>query len=119
MADLAVVKLPRNGVSLDDALAGSFVPVSAADKWANSGREILVFQNDDAAPVSITVTSQPDELGRVQDEVINVAAGEQSYAGPFLPRGWNETSGADAGKCGFIPSSTTSLSVLVLQISAG
>jgi len=118
MANLIVSVLPRNGVSLDDVVAGDFQAFTAGpDKFVNSGKEIVVIKNDAVGAKTVTVTSQPDERGRTQDEVINIAAGEISIAGPFPPRAWSETSGADVNKVGLTPDSETDLFVMVLQIS--
>lgn len=116
MADITVTAMPRNGVSLDDIKALATAFTAGPDKFLNTGRELVVCFNDDVGAKTVTVTSQPDDLGRTQDEVIDVAAGEASIAGPFPPRGWSETSGADINKVGLTPSDTTSFSVIVIRL---
>jgi ABC-type thiamine transport system ATPase subunit len=116
MADITVTNMPRNGVSLDDIKALATAFTAGPDKFLNTGRELVFCINDDVGAKTVTVTSQPDDLERTQDEVINVAAGEISIAGPFPPRGWSETSGADISKVALTPSDTTSFSVLVVRL---
>lgn len=120
MADLTITELPRNGVSLDDVFAGNFAAADVGgDAFENSGREIFLIKNDGGGAITATVTSTPDDLDRTQDEVINVGIGEMCIAGPFKPRGWQQTSGVDKGKTLITYSGVTSVTVLVLRVTDG
>lgn len=90
--DLTVVDLGRNGVSTDDILA-QFEPAEdpgPINKFINDGRIIVLCRNTGVGAVTVTVTSITDPFGRIQDEVVDIAASEISVLPNLFPLVWND-----------------------------
>jgi len=63
----------------------------AGDTFPNSGKELIILRNDDAAPQTITITSQVDEKNRLGSiSAYSVGIGEYAIFGPFPPSAWND-----------------------------
>lgn len=59
-----------------------------------TGREILVFRNDDAAPQTVTITSIADDKNRTGDiTTYSIGIGEYAIFGPFAVAGWRQADG--------------------------
>lgn len=88
--------------------------VSASDKFANSGRSILVVENGGGSSVNVTINSQLTADGNaVADKVVAVAAGATRAIGPFAPGVYNDADG-------FVNvdfSAQTSVTAYVVQVS--
>jgi hypothetical protein len=88
MATLTVVT-PNSGGALATPAA-----VSASDKFANSGRCLLLVTNGSGAPINVTIDSQLVVDGNaVPDKVIAVAAGATRAIGPLDPSIYNDGNG--------------------------
>jgi hypothetical protein len=89
MATLAVTLIDRNGVAMDLAVAAS-----SADKFLNTGKELLVVVNADGSPHTVTVATPYTLDGKaVGPRTIVVAAGASVIAGPFPPALHNDVDG--------------------------
>jgi hypothetical protein len=79
--------------------AADFTPTAAdaanGNHYVSDGTEIVVAENTDgAAAHTVTVTSQPDALGRTKDiSAYSLGANEKAVFGPFAPLGWRNSSG--------------------------
>lgn len=93
--ELTVQAIPAHGLALEDI---TWTAASAADDhyFENSGRELLLVQNEDASSHDITVVSVADSAGRTGDDTISTGAGDESIGGPYPPELWNQ-SGSDLG----------------------
>lgn len=93
--------MPRTVIALQDIPSEGHIgsiTMSAADaannhELANNGKVLLLVENGDASPHSITIVSVPDFAGRIQDIVQAVAAGDLAIFGPFKPAWWNQAAG--------------------------
>lgn len=83
--------------------------------FPNDGQTILLVQNADAAPKTVTVASVADEAGRTGDQVITVAAGKIAIVGPLRQAWWNQRS-SDAGNVYVDFSAATSTTVAALRL---
>lgn len=89
MATLTVTLIDHDGVALDLAVAAS-----AADKFTNTGKELLVVVNTDVGSHTVTVATPYTLDGKaVGPRTIVVAAGAYVCAGPFPPLLHNDGSG--------------------------
>lgn len=79
----------------------TFAALSAAedDTFQATGREILIFRNDDAGAVTVTITSTADPQGRTGDTTL--AAGAAAYTiSQLFPRvGWAAAAGTISIVC--------------------
>lgn len=90
MATLTPQKVAASGLNL--ALAAADV---AGDQFLGAGRKVLVMLNGDAAPKTVTITSQvsnPRPGTIAQNQAVTVPAGERRYIGPF-ENGFVDTNG--------------------------
>lgn len=93
--------MARTAIALQDIPTQGHIgniTMSAADAAndhtiANNGQVLLLCENADAAPHTITIVSVADFAGRVQDIVQAVAAGDFAIFGPFKPAWWNQAGG--------------------------
>ena len=89
MATLAVTLIDRDGVLMDLS-----INASAADKFLNTGKELLLVVNTDASPHTVNVASAVTLDGKaIGPRTIVVAAGAYIYAGPFPPALHNDADG--------------------------
>ena len=59
-----------------------------------TGRDLVVVENTDASPQTVTFTAAPDEIGRSGEiTAYSVAAGAIAIFGPFATAGWRQTDG--------------------------
>ena len=107
----------------DAVVAGGFDFTFAAgtltdgDTFVCTGREILLVQNADAAPQTITITSVDDEKGRAEDiTTYSMAAGDFAAFGVGLTnaQGWKSSTGTIR-----ITVSDADMKVAVLRLPAG
>lgn len=64
------------------------------NKFAATGRELLIVQNTGGGAGTFTITSAPDERGRVGDiTTYSVGVGLFSVWGPVPLLGWRQTDG--------------------------
>lgn len=113
MATLTAQAISESGgVTFTAASAGG-------DSWQNTGREVLVVQNDDAASKTVTVTAQKTStrapgFGAVTkaNAQVTVAAGGVEVFGPFPTEAYNDANGAAQ----ITYSDVTSLSVAVVRL---
>jgi len=108
MAALTVETIGPHGGELQDI---SFTAVSASDTFVNSGRELIIIKNGDGSPRDSVVVSVADEYGRTGDLTITTANAEQSTAGPFPTRLWNNGGGLVTVTHAY----TTSITIAVVQ----
>jgi hypothetical protein len=82
------------------------------DTFPAEERTILLFRNDNAAPQTVTVTSQTDPFRRLGSiTTYSIGIGEYAAFGPFPPLGW-----ADAAGDVNIVSSAIDVMVAVLKL---
>lgn len=75
-------------------LAWSDADVASGNRFASTGREILMARNTSGTPQLVTVISVPDaRIGRSQDQVLTIEAGDVAIFGPFPTNGWQQTDG--------------------------
>lgn len=103
----------------EEALAWVPVDVANGNRFAHTGREILIVQNSDGAdPYDITFQSAP--INGRQDPLDNVAielaAGDISVFN-FRGEGWRQPSGDDAGYVQF-DGENAAVEVIVLRLPA-
>jgi hypothetical protein len=112
MALLTVVDISRAGVVADGAAAAG-----GGDKFANTGKELLLVKNGSGAPITVTLvtasTSDPEGLA-ITDKTVVVGAGVTTAIGPFPQGIYND---AD-GNVNFSYSGVTSLTVKALRLTA-
>lgn len=84
--------------------------------FINDGRTVLYVKNAGVGAVSVTIKSVADELGRIQDEVLSVAAATEAIFAPTRKGGWNQKSGVDAGKTYVDLDIDTSVTLVPLRI---
>jgi hypothetical protein len=81
------------------AAAGAAVTLTACDtvnfnQFTPGGNDLIVAQNTGGAPYTVTVTSSPDELGRLGTiSAESIAAGEVRIYGPLKNLGWIQADG--------------------------
>lgn len=82
---------------------------SEGDSFANTGKTLLHFKNEDVSPTTVTVNSvQLCNFGFDHDVEITVPAGEELLVGPFSTSRFGSTAGMTY-------SSITDLSVAVYE----
>jgi hypothetical protein len=108
MATLNVYK-----VNLDGGKP-SFVPASAGgDDFANSGKTFLIVKNGGAGAVTVTINSQtPCNYGFDHDVQVPVAAGDETWIGPFSKARFND----ENGKVQISYSDITSVTVAAVEV---
>lgn len=112
----AATAITRTGVTVSGNLATA---ASTADKFANTGKQMLAIKNGDASPKTLTLItnkSESDQGGAltVQDPTISVVNGTTMLIGPFVPSLYNDSS----GYLNYTLSDATSVTVTVLQFTA-
>lgn len=89
MTTLTVTLIDRDGVAVDLTVAAS-----AADKFANTGKELLLVANTDGSPHTVNVASAVTLDGQaIGPRTIVCAAGSYIFAGPFPPSLHNDADG--------------------------
>lgn len=89
---------PITGI-LTNPTAGVTVTFTAADivndnDFVLTGKELILVQNADAAPQTVTITSAPDALGRTKDIAAeSIAAGAFKCFGVPQIEGWRQSDG--------------------------
>lgn len=85
----SITTLKDTGGAVNDIdAAGTAVPVDLAVDWYNSGMDVMLVVNNSGAPITATLSSQPDAAGRGgaadpnNDVVATVPAGEIGILGP-------------------------------------
>lgn len=79
---------------------GAVLPMTAADAVnfnyiVATGRDIVLVHNTGVGSRTVTITSVPDNLGRVGDvAAVALAAGEYRIFGPMPLAGWVQTDGS-------------------------
>ena len=76
------------------ALALTFTAADAVNKneFIGSGREAIIARNVGASAYTVTISSAPDELGRVKDVgPYSIPANGIAYFGPVPLRGFGQT----------------------------
>lgn len=75
----------------------TFVACDATNKeqFLTTGKELLLFRNDNAGAQTVTITSVADaKLNRTGDiTTYSIGAGESAIFGPFLKEGWMQSDG--------------------------
>lgn len=109
MADLSIATINRDGV---DQAANLVAAAAGGDKVKNTGKEFLVFKNDDGTDTTITfVTVATVDAQAVDDRTLVVPAGKVVYAGPFSKDVYNDA----VGDLSMTYSKVTSLTVGVFK----
>lgn len=115
MATLTAQPTDENGVNplVQSAATGG------GDVFANTGSQLLLAENSDAASKTVTIAGQASNVdvpgyGKLDqaDVVTAVAAGKVAVIGPFPQRGFNNSSGQVA----ITYSAVTSLTVAVISV---
>jgi len=88
MAELTVQQIDRaGGAILNDDLVAADV---AGDTFINNGRTMLVVDNQDASPITVTIDSPVDcDQGFEHDPDPTVGAGDTVILGPFAQGRFN------------------------------
>lgn len=92
----------------------TFVPASAGgDDFANSGKTFLIVKNGGAGAVTVMINSQaPCSYGFDHDIQVSVAAGDESWIGPFSKARFNNQD----GKVQVTYSGVTSVTVAAVEV---
>ncbi len=111
---LTVQAMGRNGGGLDSV---AFTAGDAANDhyFLNSGRELLIMRNSNAAPKTATVVSVADVNGRTGDKTITcpLTTGVSIY-GPFAPSLFGQR-GTDRGRVHIDLADATGVTFAVVQ----
>lgn len=110
MPNLAAESITRSGLDDPTATAAD----AGGDSFANDGRTILVVNNGDASPITVTIDSL--ELSNFETDenlVVTVPATGKTYIGPFNKGRFNDAN----GRVGVTYSAVTSVTVEVLSLS--
>ena len=100
MAALTPQTIPTGYDQTLDALTFAALSAGEDDTFVATGREILIFRNDDgAAPVVVTITSTADPQGRTGDTTLSVPDGEYAVSQLFPRVGWAAAAGTIAIVC--------------------
>ena len=81
------------------AAAGVLLTLAAANvvdknQFVASGNDLVVARNSGIVPHTVTITSAPDEYGRLGNiAAYNIPAGETHIFGPFKNKGWLQSVG--------------------------
>lgn len=99
----------------DDDVAGTAADSANDHYFLNSGRELLIMRNTDAAPKTATVVSVTDRNGRTGDKTITCPATTGlSIYGPFPPALFSQR-GADRGRVHVDLTTATGVTFAVVQ----
>ena len=99
MAVLTPQTIPTGYDQTLDALTFTALSAGEDDTFVATGREILVFRNDDAGAVVVTVTSEVDPQGRTGDTTLSMAAGTYAVSQLFPRVGWAAAAGTVSIVC--------------------
>lgn len=113
MATLTAIVPAVTGATLAEVAAAG-----GGDKFLNNGRKLLVVNNGDVAPITVTMdaaATTPVAGGTVAytDPTNAVAAGARDIMGPFDPRVFNDAQGF----VNISYSGVTSVTVAVIDIT--
>ncbi len=111
MAVLTPQTIPTAYDQTLDALTFAALSAGADDTFVSTGREILVFRNDDAGAVVVTVTSENDPQGRTGDTTLSVPASEYAVSQLFPTVGWKAAAGTISIVC-----TNANMNVAVLRL---
>ena len=95
--------MARTALTVQDIVASGLNPVySAANidghSIDNDNKAFLTVKNGGAGACEVTVQTPRQEDGLdLAERVVSVPAGEERDIGPFPPKSYNRTSGADVG----------------------
>lgn len=94
------------------------VLVGTGMQVVSTGRELIVLQNVDAAPQTVTILSTPDPYNRTGDITayslpIGSVTPQFAVIGPFPVTGWRQTDGNI-----YLSMSSVNLKVAVIQLPA-
>jgi len=93
MAALTPQTLPTAYDMTLDALTFAALSAGEDDTFTATGKEILVFRNDGAGAITVTVTSVADPQGRTGDTTLELAASTYAISQLFPTVGWKNSSG--------------------------
>lgn len=93
MAAITVQTIPTGYDQTLDALTFTALSAGADDTFVSTGRELLIFRNDDAGAQSVTITSETDPQGRTGDTTLSMAAGTYAVSQLFPRVGWAASNG--------------------------
>lgn len=99
MAVLTPQTIPTGYDQTLDALTFAALSAGEDDTFISTGREILVFRNDDVAPVSVTITSTADPQGRTGDTTLSITNATYAVSQLFPRVGWAAAAGTIAIVC--------------------
>ncbi len=93
MAALTVQTIPTAYDQTLDALTFAALSAGEDDTFVSTGRELLIFRNDDASPVVVTITSTDDPQGRTGDTTLSVTNATYAVSQLFPRVGWASAAG--------------------------
>lgn len=111
------VKTPKDVNSATFAANSADVTFTAADtsnknSFVSTGKEILMVQNSGGSDYTLTITSAPDELGRVKDvDSYTLSTTEFACFGPIQQRGWKQADGKV-----YLEGSNAAIKFLVIRV---
>jgi hypothetical protein len=93
---LTVITLKQNNYAVvagDLAMAVTAMDASNGNSFVATGKEVLVIQNTDSAPHTVTITSAPDQLGRTDAALTSYSIPANSSAAIEMTQlvGWIQT----------------------------
>ena len=93
MARTELTKTELPGRYVDDPVDLNFQAMDAVNgnSFASTGKEILIFRNDDVGSQTATVISTEDAYGREEDQPIAMDADDIKLAGPYPVEGWRQS----------------------------
>lgn len=93
MATITPQTIPTAYDQTLDAITFTALSAAEDDTFTCTGREILIFRNDDVGAVVVTITSTVDPQGRTGDTTLSMAASTYATSQMFPRVGWAAASG--------------------------
>jgi hypothetical protein len=90
---IAAVTAPGNYPSAGVVAAFAAADVPNGNAFVSTGRELVIAFNSDSSSHNVTITSQPDDKGRLGTIVEAIAAGAYRIYGPLAKTAWANSSG--------------------------
>ncbi|MDP9326498.1 MAG: hypothetical protein M3O87_08205 [Candidatus Dormibacteraeota bacterium] len=99
-------------VALSAAMALTAADIANGNSVPSTGRELIIVQNSDAAPQTVTVASVVDRLNRTGDiTAYSIPIGAFAVLGPFKTEGWRQADGNL-----YLNASTATVKFAVIQL---
>ncbi len=111
MAVITVQTIPTAYDQTLDALTFTALSAGGDDTFVSTGKEILIFRNDDAGSQTVTITSTVDPQGRTGDTTLSMDTLAYAVSQLFPRVGWVDSAGTISIVC-----SVATIFVAVLRL---